>query len=334
MQTPAPTPTQTPDATPAPEPVKVIPQLNIVSTIFPQYDWVREILGDEAEHHELTLLIDNRVDLHSFQPSVSDIVKIGASDLFIHVGGVSDEWVENLLRQATNPNMVVINLLDVLGDAVKMVEELEGPGEESHGHTCSSHGHSHANEDDCDDDDCDDHEDEHVWLSLRNAKVICAAIAGALAALNPESADDYQDNLNAYTIKLDALDAEYQAVTNTAEVKTLLFADRFPFRYLMDEYGLNYYAAFSGCSAETEASFRTIVFLAQKIDELGLNSVMVTETSDQSIARTVVGSTAAQNQRILVLDGMKAVTRSDINNGITYLSVMENNLKVLREALN
>jgi zinc transport system substrate-binding protein len=347
-------PQVTPNATETPEPAKPAVKLNIVSTIFPQYDWVRQILGNKAEHHDLTLLIDSRVDLHSYQPSVSDIVKIGASDLFIHVGGISDEWVNDVLRQASNPNMIIINLIDVLGDAVKLDTPIEGTqghddnggddGHHGHGHTCSSHstpapihtcdsGHSHN--DDCDD-DCDDHhdhEDEHVWLSLQNAKAICAAIANALTALDPDNAEAYQTNLTAYVEKLSALNREYQAAANAANVTTLVFADRFPFRYLMDDYGLNYYAAFSGCSAETEASFSTIVFLARKVDELDLNYIMVTESANLSIAETVISSTAEKNQQILVLDGMKTVTRRDIDNGVTYLSIMESNLEVLKEAL-
>ena len=318
-------------------------ELSIVSTIFPQYDWVRQILGDEAGHHNLALLMDSRIDLHSYQPSVSDIVKIAASDLFIHVGGVSDEWVDDVLRQATNPDMIVINLIDVLGDAVRMDTPIEGAqgygdcGEDDcdgdgHHH---NHGHSHDHNGGHDDDGDHhhEHEDEHVWLSLRNAKVICEAIAEALAALSPDSAEKYQNNLAAYIEKLSALDAEYQAAVNAASVRALLFADRFPFRYLMEDYGLGFYAAFSGCSAEAEASFSTIVFLAAKVDELGLSNVVVTESADRSIARTVISSTAEKNQQILVLNAMQSVTQSDIQNGAEYLSVMESNLDVLKEAL-
>jgi zinc transport system substrate-binding protein len=193
---------------------------------------------------------------------------------------------------------------------------------------------------DCDDDhdhtfDADDFlADEHIWLSLRFAQTLVAAIADMLSEADPEKAYAYQTNADAYIARLAALDAEFQRVADAAGVRTLVFADRFPFRYLMNDYGITYYAAFRGCSAESEASFVTVISLANRINQLGLGVVMVTETSDHSIARTVINSTTARNQRILTLDGMKAVTAMDIRNGVTYLSVMENNLAVLREALN
>jgi zinc transport system substrate-binding protein len=323
--TPDPTPSSEPSPVPTPEPSV---KLSIVSTIFPQYDWVRQILGDEAGFHDLTLLMDSRVDLHSYQPSISDIVKIAECDIFIHVGGDSDDWVEDVLRQAVNPDMIVVNLMEILDGALRENEPLEGP-QDDHGHSCSSHGHSHG-----DGSDCDEHEyDEHVWLSLRNAAVISQAIGEVLASSVPDRADIYMGNLAAYTGRLSELDSEYQAVAGAAEIKTLLFADRFPFRYLMDDYGISYYAAFSGCSAETEAGFSTIIFLALKVDELGLNTVMVTESSDQSIARTVIESSSEKDRQILVLNAMQSVTRGDIQNGASYISIMESNLEVLKEAL-
>jgi zinc transport system substrate-binding protein len=306
------------------QPVGGTPEkLSIVCATFPIYDWVREILGDTTERFGVTLLMDNLVDLHSYQPSVSEIITIGKSDLFIHVGGHSDGWVEDVLNQATNADMVAVNLLDVLGDAVVTEVAIEGA--------------EHICDEDCDDDHARSgdvlNKDEHVWVSLRLAKTVCAAITDVLAELDPENAEDYRRNLAAYTAKLSDLDTAYNAAAGAAEIKTLLFADRFPFRYLADDYGLNYYAAFSGCSAASEASFSTVVFLAAKADELGLNNIMVTESADESIARTVISNTQTKNQRILVLNAMQSVTRRDVNNGMTYLSVMESNLEVLREAL-
>jgi zinc transport system substrate-binding protein len=302
-------------------------RLSIVAAIFPQYDWIREILGDTTNPFDITLLIDNQIDMHSYQPSVRDIVTVGSADLFIHAGGHSDDWVEGVLRQATNPDIIVINQLDLLrdpafGDLIRMQEAIEGS--------------EHICDDDCDDDHSVDgplHEDEHVWVSLRLAKILCTVIANVLSELDPGNAEAYHGNLAAYIERLSALDEEYQAAADAAEIDTLVFADRFPFRYLMDDYGLNYYAAFSGCSAASEASFSTIVFLATKVAELGLNNVMVTETGNHSIARAVINSTPGKDQQILVLDGMKMVTRRDIDAGMTYLSIMEDNLEVLREAL-
>ncbi|MCL2035014.1 MAG: metal ABC transporter substrate-binding protein [Oscillospiraceae bacterium] len=315
-------------------------KISVVATMFPQYDWVREIIGDNADNFDLTLLLDSRVDLHSYQPTVDDIIKIAACDLFIYIGGVSDEWVDDVLRGAANPDMIVLNLMDVLGDGVKAEEIIEGM-EHSHindnnnNHDHDDHDDDHDDGHDDSHDDYDNHEheyDEHIWLSLRNAVPLCSAIADALASLDADNAGDFRGNLAAYTEKLSALDAQYQAEISAAPGNTLLFADRFPFRYLADDYGISYYAAFSGCSAETEASFSTIVFLAAKVDELELGKVMVTESSDQSIARTVISS-AAGEQEILVLDSVQSVTSNDVRNGAAYLSIMESNLGVLKEAL-
>jgi zinc transport system substrate-binding protein len=296
--------------------------LRIVCTTAPQYDWVRQILG-KADDVDVTLLLDSGVDLHSYQPSVDDVVKISASDLFIYVGGESDEWVEDALKEAANKGMVAINLLDTLGAGAKLEDIVEGmEDDESHGHEAV---HEHEGEEEA--------YDEHVWLSLKNAGVLCAAITDALAALDADNARTYQRNLEAYQEKLSALDAEYQAAVSAAPGKTLLFGDRFPFRYLADDYGLTYYAAFPGCSAETEASFETIVFLAGKVDELGLKAVMALESSDQSIADTIISNTKAKNQRVIVLGSMQSVTLNDIRQGTSYFSVMEGNLKALKEAL-
>jgi len=314
------TPGTSQEPEPDPDPELTGINLSIISTVFPMYDWVHQILGTKADYKNLSLLLNSRIDLHNYQPSVSDIVKLSTCDLFIYVGGESDHWVEAVLTQAANPDMIVINLMEVLGGAILIDEPMD------HG---QSHGHHHHHHHDDDDDDYD----EHVWLSLRNAAVFCSAIADALSALDPELAELYEANLAAYTEKLSVLDAEYTAALSGSTGKTLLFADRFPFRYLLHDYGLNYYAAFSGCSAETEASFQTVVFLAKKTDELGLTSVMVTESSDQSIATTVISSSAAKTQHILVLDSMQSSNSDDWHRGVTFLSIMENNLKVLKEAL-
>ena len=296
-------------------------KLSIVTTIFPEYDWVREILGDKADNAEITMLLDNGVDLHSYQPTADDIVKISDCDLFIYVGGESDEWVEDALRNAANGNMKVINLLEVLGDSVKTEEIVEGMQEEEHEHE-DAEEHEHEEE-----------ADEHVWLSLKNAKMLVRVISKALQELDPDSKDIYAANADAYVKKLSALDAEYQAAVDAASNKTILFGDRFPFRYLVDDYGLRYYAAFVGCSAETEAGFETISFLAKRVDEWKLPCVLTIEGAQHKIAETVVRNTTAKNQRVLTMDSMQSTTTQDVKNGTTYLSVMEKNLSVLKEAL-
>ncbi|MBR4360188.1 MAG: zinc ABC transporter substrate-binding protein [Clostridia bacterium] len=301
-------------------------KLSVVVTIFPIYDWVHETVGDSG-NAEITLLLDSGVDLHSYQPTAQDILKISTADLFIYVGGESDAWVQDVLASAMNPGLKAINLVEAMGEDIKMEEVVEGM-EHEHDEPDESHDEDHDEED-------HEHEeaDEHVWLSLRNAQKLVQVIAGALGGMDADHAEAYRANAGAYIEKLAALDARYAEITENAEIKTILFGDRFPFRYLADDYGLTYYAAFSGCSAESEASFQTIVFLAQKVDELGLPAVLTIEHPKTRIAETVVQATAARNQKILAMDSMQGTTARDIQDGVTYLSVMESNLDVLREAL-
>ena len=472
-------------------------KLKVVTTIFPAYDWVRAILGDKAENAEVTMLLDSGVDLHSYQPTADDIVKISDCNLFIYVGGESDGWAESVLKNAANRKMKVINLLEVLGESVKTEETVEGMQEAEHAHDHSKevstfedhevqdrslsdwegswqsaypfaldgtlddafaamaeegemtadeyktyyqngyktditnidiagdhiaftyedgkkvgsdykyigyyiqnwstgtkaamyrfeavdrtsgapvyiefndhmiesaapehfhirmsnesfdaivdpekswptffpadmtgedlcehmegHGHDHGEE-----------KDEHVWLSLKNAKTLVGAIADALQELDPGNKDTYAANASAYIEELSTLDGEYQSAVGGAAHKTVLFGDRFPFRYLVDDYGLRYYAAFAGCSAESEASFETVSFLAKKVDELGLPCVLTIEGKNHKLAETIVQSTAGKNQKVLTMDSMQSMTSKDAANGATYLSVMEQNLSVLKEAL-
>ena len=301
-------------------------KLSIVTTIFPEYDWVRAVLGDKADNAEVTMLLDNGVDLHSYQPTADDIVKISDCDLFLYVGGESDGWVDDALKNATNKNMKVINLLDVLGDSVKTEEVVEGMQETEH-----DHDHDHSKEVSTFEDE--EEKDEHVWLSLKNAEALVNAISKSLQELDPDNKDTYAANAAAYIEKLSALDGEYQAAVDAATYKTVVFGDRFPFRYLVDDYNLSYYAAFVGCSAETEASFETVSFLAKKVDELKLPCVLTIEGAQHKIAETIVQNTAEKNQKVLTMDSMQSTTSKDVANGTTYLSVMEKNLSVLKEAL-
>ena len=303
-------------------------KLSIVTTIFPEYDWVKQIIGDKAGQADVTMLLDNGVDLHSYQPTADDIIKISTCDMFIYVGGESDEWAEDALKEATNKDMVIINLLEALGDDVKEEEVKEGMQEDEHEH----------DEDDDHEDEDHDHEeeteyDEHVWLSLKNAAKLCGYIAGKLGEIDPDNKDAYKANTDAYIAKLNALDKQYKDAVGSAGAKTLLFGDRFPFRYLTDDYGLDYYAAFVGCSAESEASFETILFLANKVDELGLKAIIQIESADGKIARTIKDTTKTKDQTILTLDSMQSTTSVDMKNGASYLSIMEKNLAVLKDAL-
>ncbi len=316
--------------------------LQIVTTIFPEYDWVMNVLGDNPGGAEVTMLLDSGVDPHSYQPTAADILKISTCDLFIYVGGESDEWVEDALEEAVNEDMIVINLLKELGSLVKEEEMVEGMQESDHHHGDEEHDeedHEHEDEHEDEEDHSHEHEegeteyDEHVWLSLKNASALTHAVCRAVCQADPENAAVYESNTAAYTEKLDALDALYEESLSKAPVKTLLFGDRFPFRYLTDDYGLSYFAAFAGCSAETEASFETITFLSGKMDELSLRHVMTIEGSDHKIARTIIDNTRSKDQEILELDSLQSVTAGDAAEGTTYLSVMENNLEILKEAL-
>lgn len=296
-------------------------QLQIVTTIFPEYDWTMNILGENPAGAEVTMLLDSGVDLHSFQPTSEDMLKIAECDLFIYVGGESDEWVEDALAGSKNENMIALNLLEILGEKAKEEEVVEGmeAEEETEGEESEEEEGPEL--------------DEHVWLSLENASDLCAAIEEALATLDPDNADTYQSNLETYQKQLSTLDEGYREVTSKAPVRTLLFGDRFPFRYMTDEYDLDYFAAFVGCSAETEASFETITFLANKLDELDLSCVMTIENSDQKIAKTIIDNTQKKDQKILALDSMQSVTADDVASGASYLTIMQDNLKVLEEAL-
>ena len=350
-------------------------KIQVVTTIFPEYDWVNTILGDNPASAEVTMLLDNGVDLHSYQPTTDDILKIATCDLFIYVGGESDDWVEDALKEAVNQDMVVINLLDALGDSVKEEELVEGMQEgehehhhdededhededhededhededhedEDHDHEDQNHddeeheGEDHDHEEEDHEDEEHDHEhgdaeyDEHVWLSLRNTAALVDVICDALGSIDSGNATYYQENADAYKQELSALDEEYAAAVAEGSVDTLLFGDRFPFRYLTDDYGLSYYAAFSGCSAETEASFETIVFLAEKVDELSLHSIMTIEGTDHRIADVIVQATKTKDQQVLTLDSLQSVTGEDVQNGASYLDIMRSNLEVLKEAL-
>ena len=286
--------------------------LSVVTTIFPEYEWVKNVLGDKAEDTDVTLLLDSGVDLHSYQPTADDIIKISSCDVFIYVGGESDKWVDDALGEAANKDMTVLGLMDVLGDHIREEEIVEGMQVEDEGEA---------------------EYDEHVWLSLKNAALCVGAIGDALAKADGANAETYKANAEAYIAKLNELDGRYAAAVEASPKKTLLFGDRFPFRYMTDDYGLGYYAAFVGCSAESEASFETVAFLASKVDELGLSTVLTLEGTDHRIAETVVSATAGKDARILSMDSMQSSTMADIKAGVTYLSIMEKNLGVLTDAL-
>lgn len=316
-------------------------KIEIVTTIFPEYDWVKAVLGDNPANAEVTMLLDNGVDLHSYQPTADDIIKISTCDMFVYVGGESDEWVEDVLASAENKDMKVINLMDILSDLVKEEEVVEGMEAEHHYDDEGEDEHEDADhdEEEHEDADHDEHEeeeveyDEHLWLSLKNAVVIMYYLEDAISTIDAANADMYKKNTEDYITQLEDLDKQYEEVVLASSVNTILFGDRFPFRYFADDYKLKYYAAFTGCSAESEASFETITFLASKVDELSLKTVLTIEGDNHKIAETIVENTKTKDQKILTMDSMQSVTSSDVEAGKTYLSIMQDNLEVLEEAL-
>ncbi len=313
----------------------------IVTTIFPQYDWVMNVIGEKKDNMDVSMLLDGGVDLHSYSPSPKDIVKVSNCDLFIYVGGESDEWVDDVLKEAKNKDMKVINLMETLGDAIKEEEVVEGmqghdhdhehEGEEEHDHEHEEHDHDEEHEHHHDEEEKE--YDEHVWLSLKNTQVFVKTISDTLSAIDKENAEYYSKNAASYINSLKDLDTKYADAVKAGKKDTLLFADRFPFRYLVDDYSLKYYAAFVGCSAETEASFETIKFLADKVDELGLDTILKIESSDGAIANTVKNATKNKNQTILTMDSIQSATTKEFKDGKNYLSIMENNLEILKQAL-
>ena len=292
---------------------------SLVVTIFPAADWVCHVLGRQAEDWDITVLLDDGTDLHNYQPSAEDMVTIAACDLLICVGGPSDQWLDDALQNAGNPDRTVIRLIDEMGSAAKVEELVEGmePEEEEE----------------------EPELDEHIWLSPKNAELLCGVLAERLSELDPDHAKDYAQSAEDYIEKLRALDQDYAEMVQAAKHNTVVCADRFPFRYLMDDYGINYYAAFLGCSAEVEASFETVVFLANKVDELDLHGVIQTETSDGKLARTVLESAeSGALDAIFTLDSMQSGQVSTSSGPELfypgYLQIMEENLKTLRAALN
>ena len=280
-------------------------KLQIIVTVFPAYDWVKNVVGG-SDKVDVTLLNDKGVDMHSFQPTMKDITDISSCDVFVYVGGESDKWVEDVLKDRKNKDMLCINLMEALGDKAKQEEAVEGMQAEEEGEDELEY-------------------DEHIWLSLKNAAVLTDAIAEKLG----DRKDDYIKNAAAYREKLEALDGEYASAVANARYKTLIFADRFPFRYLMDDYGLEYYAAFSGCSAESDPTLSTLMFLAEKLDALKLPALITIDGSNQKAAKGVLDAAKSKDVKILTLNSMQSA--ADKND--TYLSIMENNLSVLKQAV-
>jgi len=280
-------------------------KINVVSVIFPSYDFVRAIAGDRVN---LIMLLPLGSESHSYEPTPKDIITIKDSSLFIYPGGENSAWVERILDTISNlsENMIVLNMLDLV-DAVEeeIVEGMEEDEEEPA-------------------------YDEHVWTSPQNAKAIVAAITEALCELDNANADFFRQNAAAYSAQLDELDASFRAVVDSAKRKTIIFGDRFPFRYLADAYGLEYFAAFPGCSTDTEPSAATVAFLINKVKSEKLPVIFHIELSNEKMADTISEATGAKK---LLLHSCHNLTKNDFEKGFTYLDVQKANVVNLKEAL-
>ena len=279
----------------------------IVCTSFAAYDWVQNILGVRAGDWQLIRINDQGADMHSYQPSARDIAAITGCDLLVYTGGLSEEW----LLELTGPES------GFAGRVYSLMAAETAPG----------HDHDHHEGEVCE-------LDEHIWLSPQNALDYCRELADVIAALDPEHSREYLDNAASYLEKLTALDEEYRQVIASCPGDSLIFADRFPFIYLVEDYGLSYYAAFPGCSAETEASFATIIELADKLNELESDALIITEHSSDDIARAIINAAGRDDVAIYEMNSLQSVSNRDVAGGLTYLGAMEENLRVLAKALN
>ena len=313
-------------------------KVSIVATIYPQYDWLKNVLGNHLDAVNLKLLIKNGTDLHSYKPSAQDIAAIASADMVVYVGGESDEWIEKALSATPKAGRVQVNLMEALGDRVKEEEVVEGMEHEhhhEHAEEAEEHEHHEHAETHEDHEHAEEAEnDEHIWLSLKNAEILVMNLADAISKVDTANATEYHMNAALYIAKISALDAQYRAATDSATLKTILFGDRFPFRYLVDDYGIKYFAAFVGCSAESEASFETVAFLAGKMDSLALPAIFTIDGSNGKIARAILeASKKSKDTPVLSLNSMQSVTDAQMQSGIDYLSIMQSNLEVLKKAI-
>lgn len=289
-------------------------RIRVVATIFPQYDFVRQIAGERAE---LKMLLKPGEESHSYEPTPQDIIAIQNCDLFIYVGGENDAWVEDILDSMPESGMQTLRLMDCV-DTVEE-EHVQGMQEEK--------GHEHGGQEE----DSVHEMDEHVWTSPVNAAQIVEKITEVLSGTDPENAADYRANAAEYEKKLAQLDREFREVTEQAEKKTVIFGDRFPFRYFADEYGLEYYAAFPGCASDTEPSAETMAFLIRKAKEENVSAVLKMELSSDNIANAVAEAAGAD---VRVFYSCHNLSAEQFENGETYLSMMEKNVETLKEVLN
>lgn len=305
--------------------------ITILAADFAEYDWIKAVLGDNPSNISLDRLNETGADMHSYQPRVSDMVRISDCSLLVYSGGESEFWIKDAVISSGKAQAEVISLMDILAHDPGLSQKYADLADEHE----DEHGHEH--EDEAHHDSENEPEfDEHMWLSLKSAPVFIEKITEAISSLDPENSVLYEKNARNYINKINELDLKYEEMSSKARScnhNTVLIADRFPFAYLMKDYGISHIAAFPGCSAETEASFAVIVSLSESIDRLGLKNVFVMKKSDTALAETIIKNSSSKDAKILTLDSMQSVSSGDISKGENYLSVMEKNLAALSAAL-
>ncbi len=300
-------------------------KISIVATVFPQYDFARQIAGDRAD---ITLLLKPGMEAHSYEPAPKDIIRISHCDLFLNVGGESESWLDSVLESAENEKMRIVSAMDCVNGIAE---------EHSEGMTQKGHSHEHEHDEDCEEEHDHEHDeeeteyDEHVWTSPVNAVVIVSEILQALCEIDPANAEYYTANANEYIAQLTELDGSFREIIANAERNTLIFGDRFPLLYFVREYGLNYYAAFPGCASETEPSAATVAFLIDKVENEDIPVIFYIELSNHKVADAIAECT---DTKTLQFNTCHNITADDFEAGETYLSLMTANLSVLEEALN
>ena len=307
-------------------------KISVIATNFPAYDFARAVIGDKAD---LKMLIKPGAETHDFEPTPQDIINIKKSKMFIYTGGESDEWVKKILKDVDQTKTKVIKMMDqvktVKEELVEgMEEELDHDHEHKHNHD-HDHDHEHKHDHEHEHEHDEEEYDEHVWTSPKNAIKIIGAIKNELSKIDTKNANLFAKNAKNYTDKLAELDKKFQTVVEKANRKTLVFGDRFPLRYFVDEYKLNYYAAFPGCSEQTEASSQTIAFLIDKVKTEKIPVIFKIELSDGKIADAINKETGA---KVLEFNSAHNLSAEDFKKGVTYLDLMYKNLEALKEALN
>ena len=304
-------------------------KLQIVTTLFPYYDFARTIAQDRAD---VTLLLSPGREAHSFEPTPLDAVTISEADVFLYNGGEGEYWVESMLDAAGEHIAVASRMMDYV-DALneEYVEGMQGADGHDHDHEHGSHDdHDHDHEEDEHDSDEIEY-DEHIWTSPKNAVVLCRAVCDAICRADAENAAFYRANCENYCAQLEDLDARFAALCESAPRRLLIFADRFPMLYFCREYGLDYRAAFHGCSGDTEPSLATIKFLIDKVEDENIPVVYTIDFGTKKVAAVVSECTGAA---IETLYSMQTVSRADFDAGGTYLTLMERNFEALRKGLN